>query len=110
GPGVLVVVPVAGAVSAVALAPHALAVWVGVLAWGTALGVQESTLRAVVGDLVAATRLGSAYGALHAVTGIGMLAGGAGLGVISGHSPLAAAAVVVAGELVALVALRRALA
>ncbi|RMH70688.1 MAG: MFS transporter, partial [Actinomyces sp.] len=34
GPGVLVVVPVAGAVSAVALAPHALAVWMGVLAWG----------------------------------------------------------------------------
>lgn len=110
GPRVLVVVPVAGAVSAVALAPHALGVWVGVLAWGAALGVQESTLRAVVGDLVATTRLGAAYGALHAVTGIGMLTGGAVLGVISGHSPPAAAAVVVGGELVAVVALRRALA
>ncbi len=34
----------------------------GVLAWGAILGIQESTMRAAVADLVPAARRGTAYG------------------------------------------------
>lgn len=48
---------------------------VGVLLWGAAMGVQESTMRAAVAELTPAVRRGSAYGIFTACTGIAWLAG-----------------------------------
>ncbi|HET7386277.1 MAG TPA: MFS transporter [Nocardioidaceae bacterium] len=50
---------------------------IGTLVWGLALGVQESTLKATVADLVDPSRRATAYGMFGAVVGVGAAAGGA---------------------------------
>ena len=78
GAGVLVVLPfVAAVVPVLAFSGTASVAVVGALAWGTALGVQESTLRATVADLVAPGRRATAYGIFGAVVGVAAAAGGA---------------------------------
>ncbi|MCX4425895.1 MFS transporter [Streptomyces mirabilis] len=55
-------------------------VWItvaGALVWGAAVGVQESTLRATVADLVAPGRRATAYGIFAGIMGAAALAGGA---------------------------------
>ncbi|QLY28592.1 MFS transporter [Nocardia huaxiensis] len=49
----------------------------GVLLWGAAVGVQESTMRAVVADLVGPQRRATAYGVYAAAGGVALAAGGA---------------------------------
>jgi MFS family permease len=49
----------------------------GALLWGAAVGIQESTLRAVVADLVAPPRRATAYGVFAAALGLATAAGGA---------------------------------
>lgn len=49
----------------------------GALLWGAAVGIQESTLRAVVADLVAPPRRATAYGIFAAGLGAATAAGGA---------------------------------
>jgi MFS family permease len=49
----------------------------GALLWGAAVGIQESTLRAVVADLVAPPRRATAYGLFAAGLGVATAAGGA---------------------------------
>lgn len=58
----------------------------GALLWGAALGIQESTLRAVVADLVAPARRASAYGLYAAVLGVATAAGGTVTGYLCEHS------------------------
>jgi MFS family permease len=78
GAGVLVVLPfIAAAVPALAFSGTAAVAVVGALAWGMALGVQESTLRATVADLVGPGRRATAYGVFGAVVGVAAAAGGA---------------------------------
>jgi MFS family permease len=48
----------------------------GVLLWGAAVGVQDSTVKALVADLVPRHRRATAYGVFAAVQGAGALAGG----------------------------------
>ena len=48
----------------------------GVLLWGAATGVQDSTVKALVADLVPAPRLATAYGAFAAFQAVAALAGG----------------------------------
>jgi len=48
----------------------------GVLLWGAATGVQDSTVKALVADLVPASRLATAYGAFAAFQAVAALAGG----------------------------------
>ncbi|OOP60933.1 hypothetical protein BMF89_14955 [Arthrobacter sp. SRS-W-1-2016] len=48
----------------------------GALVWGAALGIQESTLRATVADLVPPARRATAYGIFAAVIGVATLIGG----------------------------------
>lgn len=48
----------------------------GVLVWGAAVGVQESTVKALVADLVPSSRLATAYGVFAAFEGAAALAGG----------------------------------
>ena len=48
----------------------------GVLLWGAATGVQDSTVKALVADLVPSSRLATAYGAFAAFQAVAALAGG----------------------------------
>jgi MFS family permease len=78
GARVLVVLPfVAALVPMLAFSGAVAVAVVGALAWGVALGVQESTLRATVADLVGPGRRATAYGIFGAVLGVSAAAGGA---------------------------------
>jgi MFS-type transporter involved in bile tolerance (Atg22 family) len=48
-----------------------------VVIWGAAVGVQDSTVKALVADLVPSGRLATAYGVFAAFQGAAALAGGA---------------------------------
>jgi MFS family permease len=48
----------------------------GVAIWGAATGIQDSTVKALVADLVARPRLGTAYGIFAAYQGVAALLGG----------------------------------
>lgn len=63
----------------------------GVLLWGAAMGVQESTMRAAVADLAPAGRRGSAYGIFTACYGMAWLAGSVLIGVLYEQSVFALA-------------------
>ena len=70
GTRILLIVPVLVAlVPALALASSLALVVVGVLAWGFAQGVQDSTVKAVVADLVDAPRRATAYGVFAGIQG-----------------------------------------
>lgn len=71
--------------------------------WGGILGLQESTLRAAVGDLVK-TRRATACGIFNAFYGLALLAGGSLLGFIYERSVLLLVAYVVAAQLIAMIA------
>ena len=92
------------AVPLLALAPSAAVAFFGVLVWGIALGIQDSTVKALVADLVPEQRQGTAYGVFAAFEGAGALAGGILYGALYGTRPLLIAAVAVL-QLVALVVL-----
>lgn len=75
---VLLVLPwlVAG-VPALALSEHLALVLCGVALWGAAGGLQDSTVKALVADLVPSANRGTAYGVFAACQGVAALAGGA---------------------------------
>jgi len=81
------------------------AVGVGVLLWGAAMGVQDSTVKALVADLVPATTRASAYGVFAAVQGAAAVLGGVLAGTLYERSLPALVGVVAASQLVALVLL-----
>ncbi|MEU6660072.1 MFS transporter [Streptomyces sp. NPDC046821] len=83
GPRVLIVLPfLSAAVPALAFTASLTPVVLGSLVWGAATGVQESTLRATVADLVAPGRRATAYGVFAAVVGAAAFAGGTLTGVL----------------------------
>ncbi|NUP59553.1 MAG: MFS transporter [Pseudarthrobacter sp.] len=63
----------------------------GVLLWGAAMGVQESTMRAAVAGLAPAGRRGSAYGMFTACYGLAWLAGSFLIGLLYEQSVFALA-------------------
>jgi len=78
GARVLLVLPfLVGLVPLLALADRLEVALAGVLVWGGAVGVQDSTVKALVADLVPSTRLATAYGVFAAYQGAAALAGGA---------------------------------
>jgi MFS family permease len=78
GARVLLVLPVMVAtVPLLALDPRLGWVLAGVVVWGAAVGVQDSTVKALVADLVPSGRLATAYGVFAAFQGAAALAGGA---------------------------------
>lgn len=110
GPRVLLVVPVlVGLVPGLALTDPTLLVMGGVLAWGVAQGVQDSTVKAVVADLVPAARRATAYGVFAGIQGGLAVAGGATVGWLYDVSLPALVVVVAATQVVALVLLASAL-
>ncbi len=62
-----------------------MAVLAGVVLWGAATGIQDSTVKAYVADLVPTRRRSTAYGVFAAVQGVGALAGGALAGALPTH-------------------------
>jgi MFS family permease len=87
GPWTLVVLPaMVAAVPALAFGTGLAAVTAGILLWGAATGVQDSTVKALVADLVPRHRRATAYGLFAAVQGAGALAGGAAAGALYQHS------------------------
>ena len=103
GPRVLLVVPVLVAVvPALALGSALLAVLVGVAAWGFAQGVQDSTIKAVVAELVEAPRRATAYGVFAGIQGLLAIVGGVGAGWLYEQSFVALVVVVALTQVVAL--------
>jgi MFS family permease len=77
----------------------------GVAIWGAATGVQDSTAKALVADLVQRDRRASAYGVFAAIQGGTAVAGGAVAGALYERSLPALAVVVAITQVVALVLL-----
>jgi len=103
GPRVLIVLPLlAIAIPALAFTTTAWTVIAGTLLWGAAVGIQESTLRAVVADLIAPERRASAYGLYAAVLGVATAGGGALTGYLYEHSITTLITAVAAVQVIAL--------
>ena len=106
GPWVLLALPVlVAAVPGLAFGGSLAFVVAGVLLWGAAVGVQDSTVKALVADLVPRSRRATAYGVFAAVQGAGALIGGIGAGALYDRSVPVLVAVVAALQVVALVVL-----
>lgn len=94
GGAVLVVLPVLiASIPVLAFSASMGPVLAGVLVWGAATGIQDSTVKALVADLVVPARQGTAYGVFAAFEGGGALAGGALYGALYGSRPALIAAV-----------------
>jgi MFS family permease len=103
GARVLLLVPVlVAAVPAMALGGSIGLVLVGVAVWGFAHGVQDSTIKAAVADLVPAGRRATAYGVFAGIQGALAIVGGAGAGWLYDRSLPALVVVVAVSQLVAL--------
>ena len=61
---------------------------IGAVIWGAATGIQESTVKALVADLVPSGRRGTAYGIFAAFEGAAALAGGTLAGGLYGQVPV----------------------
>ncbi|GAB3039610.1 major facilitator superfamily protein [Nocardioides flavus (ex Wang et al. 2016)] len=106
GARVLLAVPVLVAlVPALALGSALVAVLAGVAAWGIAQGVQDSTVKAVVADLVDAPRRATAYGVFAGVQGLFAIVGGVTAGWLYERSLPALVLVVALSQLLAVVLL-----
>ncbi len=78
GGAVLLVVPLLTAgVPLLVLSDGVVGALVGIVLWGAAMGVQDSTVKALVADLVAPARRGTAYGVFAVFQGVGTFAGAA---------------------------------
>lgn len=112
GPVVLLGVPCAAAVAAVSFTTSPVLVWAGVAVWGLVNGILDSTVKAVVTELVPGAARASAFGWLALSRGLGLLAAGTLLGLAYEHSSstaIAAILVLNAAALAALVPVVRAL-
>jgi MFS-type transporter involved in bile tolerance (Atg22 family) len=89
GAAVLLVVPVVTAlVPGLVLGRTLPAVLAGVVCWGAATGVQDSTVKALVADLVPRTQRGAAYGTFSVFQGAATFAGAGAAGALYGGTPL----------------------
>jgi MFS family permease len=103
GPRGLVVLPVlVSAVPALAFSDEVGLAVLGVLIWGAATGLQDSTVKALVAQLVPAGRRATGYGMFAAVQGVAAVGGGALAGALSTRSVPALVAIVAVLQLAAL--------
>lgn len=106
GPGILIGLPVVCAVvPLLAFSGTTVGVIVGALLWGAALGIQESTLRATIADLVDPSHRATAYGIYAAALGVAAAVGGAVAGWLYGTSLVALIATTAAIQALAIVVL-----
>jgi Major Facilitator Superfamily len=90
------------AVPVLAFAPSALVAVAGALLWGAAAGVLDSTVKALVADLVPAPRRATAYGVFAAVQGAAAVGGGVMAGALYERSLPILIAAVIATQIVGL--------
>lgn len=108
GGKVLLAVPViVAAVPLLVFAPSLTPVLGGVVLWGLATGIQDSTVKAFVADLVPSGRRATAYGMFAAVQGLGAIAGGVLAGALAIQRPGLLAACVALLQLASFVLLLR---
>ena len=105
GAYVLLAVPVAACASAIAFGANAVLVWVGVAIWGVVNGVLDSTVKAVVTELVDRDARPAAFGWLALVRGTGLLVAGVVLGVAYDHSVTLTVTLIVVANALALAGL-----
>ncbi|MGK5518208.1 MFS transporter [Micromonospora sp. URMC 107] len=106
GPWVLIALPaLVAAVPALVFGGGLPLALTGALVWGAAVGVQDSTVKALVADLVPRERRATAYGVFAAVQGAGALIGGAAAGLLYEFSLASLVVVVAVTQTVALVTL-----
>jgi len=105
GPKVLLVVPVAAGVAAIAFTHNPTLVWVGVAVWGVVNGVLDSTVKAVVTELVAPAARAIAFGWLALSRGLGLLVAGVALGLAYDQSITLVVWLILGANAVALTAL-----
>jgi MFS family permease len=98
---VVAIVPAATAAVLLAFTDTPTLVWIGVAIWGGVMGLQESTLRAAVGDMIPGHRRGTAYGIFNGLYGFALLAGSTAMGALYGLSVSWLAAFVASTELLA---------
>ena len=106
GLAVLAALPLLSVAALAAFGRSAWLLWAGAVAWGAAMGIQESTLRAAVADLRGDTPPATAYGLFHTAYGLALLAGGAALGALYDWSAGALVGVVVGVQAAAWLVLR----
>jgi MFS family permease len=97
--------PATVAVALLAFAGRVALAWIGIFAWGVAMGLQESTMRAAVATMAPPTRRGLAYGVFGAAYGMAWMAGGAATGALVARGHADVDAYVAAVELAALLLL-----
>jgi MFS family permease len=103
GARILLLVPVLVAlVPALALGSTLAVVVAGVVVWGFAHGVQDSTIKAAVADLVEAPRRATAYGVFAGIQGLLAIVGGAGAGWLYDRSLTALVVAVAVSQVLAL--------
>lgn len=103
GPRGLIVLPaLVAAVPVLAFTDDVGLVILGVLIWGAATGLQDSTVKALVARLVPAGRRATGYGLFAAVQGVAAIGGGALSGALSARSVPALIAIVAVLQLVSL--------
>ena len=106
GGQILLTLPfIVAAVPPLAFGGSLAAVAVGVLLWGAAVGVQDSTVNALVAHLVKRERRATAYGVFAAVQGAGALLGGVIAGALYGRSVTALVIGTAAAQAIALLLL-----
>jgi MFS family permease len=106
GPWILLALPVlVAAVPVLAFSAGFVAVVAGILLWGAATGVQDSTVKALVADLVPRHRRATAYGLFAAVQGAGALGGGVAAGALYQQSRTALIIAVAVSQVAALLLL-----
>ncbi|MEV8507673.1 MFS transporter [Actinoplanes sp. NPDC051475] len=106
GPWILLALPMmVAAVPPLVFTASLAMVVTGILLWGAAVGLQDSTVKALVADLVPRNRRATAYGLFAAVQGAGALAGGAAAGALYQYSRTALVIAVAASQAVALLIL-----
>ncbi|MCA1982563.1 MFS transporter [Nocardioides nematodiphilus] len=102
GATVLLAVPIAAAVSSIAFLDRVWLIWVGVAIWGVVNGVLDSTVKAVVTELVPTAQRAVGFGWLALVRGLGLLVAGGLLGATYDAGRGWVIALVVAANVVAL--------
>lgn len=105
GPLTLVAVPIAAATSVLAFTHSVLWIWVGVAIWGVVNGVLDSTVKAVVTELVPSQTRAVAFGWLAFVRGAGLLVAGGVLGAAYDQGIAYVATLILAANTVALLGL-----
>ncbi|MFN8098767.1 MAG: hypothetical protein U0Q21_10845 [Dermatophilaceae bacterium] len=103
GARLLLVPPLVALVPPLALSGRLGLALTGLVAWGVAVGVQDSTIKALVAELVDPARRASAYGVFAGIQGGFAIVGGLGIGWLYERSLPALVAVVAVAEAAALV-------